>query len=86
MEQGSRIALQISLDRNGVPADGALEVTVTDAQGHSVVEALCSGDHVGAEGTAGASGEHHIRVAGRQLPEHGAAFSIEITYLAPQII
>ncbi len=79
-------ALRVSLDRHGVPADGSLNVTVTDAHGHSVVEAVCSGDHISAEGTAGATGEHHVRVAGRQLPEHGAAFSIDITYLAPQII
>lgn len=32
------------------------------------------------------AGEHHIRVAGRQLPKHGAAFSIDVTYLAPQIV
>ena len=86
MAQDSKIALRVSLDRHGVPTDGALKVTVTDAQGHSVVEALCSGDHVSAEAMAGVSGEYHIRVAGRHLPEHGAAFSIEMTYLAPQII
>lgn len=27
-----------------------------------------------------------VCVAGRQLPEHGAAFSIDVTYLAPQIV
>jgi alpha-amylase len=86
VEQGSKIVLQVSLDRHGVPADGSLKITVTDAQGRSVVDAVCSGGHVSAEGTAGTTGEHHIRVAGRQLPEHGAAFSIDITYLAPQII
>ena len=86
VEQGSKIALRVSLDRHGVPADGSLKVTVTDAHEHSVVEAVCSGDHASAEGTAGAAGEHHIRVAGRQLPEHGAAFSIDVTYLAPQIV
>lgn len=32
------------------------------------------------------TGEHHIRVAGRRLPELGAAFSIDVTYLAPQIV
>jgi alpha-amylase len=51
-----------------------------------VVEAACNGDHVSAEGTAGAAGEHHIRVAGRQLPEQGAPFSIDVTYLAPQVV
>ncbi|MBR1092117.1 DUF1939 domain-containing protein [Bradyrhizobium manausense] len=86
VEQGSRIALGVSLDRRGVAADGSLKVSIADAQGHSVVEAVCSGDHVSAEGTAGATGEHHIRVAGRQLPDHGAAFSIDVTYLAPQIL
>jgi len=86
LEQGSRIALHVSLDRRGVPADSSLKVTVTDAQGHNIVEALCSSDHVSAEGTTGATGEHHIRVAGRQLPDHGAAFSVDVTYLAPQII
>lgn len=86
VEQGSKIALRVSFDRHAVPADGSIKVTVTDAQGHSVVEALCAGDHVSAEATAGATGEHHIRVAGQQLPEHGAPFSIDVTYLAPQIV
>ena len=86
VEQGSKIALRVGLDRHGVPADGSLTVTVTDTHGHSVVEALCTGDHVSAEGTTGVTGEHHIRIAGRQLPEHGTAFSIDVTYLAPQVI
>jgi alpha-amylase len=84
--QGSRIAFQISVDRNGWQQGSAVQFQLADEQGRIVVEGACVGDHASARGTAAETGNHKILVAGRQLPENGSSFEIEITYTAPKTL
>jgi alpha-amylase len=59
---------------------------LADEQGRIVIEGSCVGDHASARGTAAETGKHKIFVAGRQLPENGSSFEIEITYTAPKTL
>jgi hypothetical protein len=87
VEKGSPISLQISVDRNGWQAASAVDFLVADEQGRTVIEGSCAGDHhVAARGIAGDAGEYRIFVAGRQLPENGSSFEMDITYTAPKTL
>lgn len=85
-EKGSPISLQISVDWNGWRAASAVDFLVADERGRTVIEGSCAGDHAAARGIAGDAGEYRIFVAGRQLPENGSSFEMDITYTAPKTL
>jgi alpha-amylase len=86
VEVGSVLSLQIRVDRSGWQAGSAVDFLVADGQDHAVIEGSCAGDQASARGTAAVAGEYRILVTGRQLPETGSAFEIDITYRAPKTV
>jgi len=86
VDSGSPVSLQIRVDRIGWQAGSVVNFLVTDGHGHAVIERACTGDQVSARGIAALAGEHQILVTGRDLPETGSAFEIDITYKAPKTV
>jgi len=84
-QRGSNLELTVRPDRTGWQAVSVLQLTVTDSHGHAVIDLACSGDSASAHAKAGA-GEHQIAVGGRQLPQGGSSFQIEVAYTAPQTV
>jgi alpha-amylase len=84
-QRGSNLKLTVRPNRTGWQAGTVLQLTVIDAHGHAVINLACSGETSTAEGKAGA-GEHQITVGGRQLPQRGSSFEIDVTYTAPQTV
>ena len=84
-QRGSELKLTVRPDRTGWQAGSELQLTVTDSYGNAVIDLRCPGDSAGAQARAG-DGEHQIAVGGRQLPQRGSSFDIEVTYTAPQTV
>jgi alpha-amylase len=85
-ERATPIRFTVRPDRDGWSAESSLQLTVTDANGHTVIERTCASATTDADGQIEITGEHHISLTGKKLPDRGSAFEIDITYTAPQSV
>ncbi|MBV9863112.1 MAG: hypothetical protein JO267_13310 [Alphaproteobacteria bacterium] len=85
-DRDTAISLTFRPDHRGWSAGSAVRILVDGPGGNPVIDVTCTGNDAAGRGHARDMGQYSIRLAGRQLPEQGSAFELEIIYTGPQTL
>jgi hypothetical protein len=82
----SPITLTFRPDRTGWTPISSVRIVLTGRAGAKAIDHSLSNDDAVVHGRADAEGKYEIALTGRQLPDNGSAFELEVTYTAPQTL
>jgi alpha-amylase len=83
IKEGTNLEAQITVDRNGWPANAEAILTVIGPNNHQILNQRCVDHLTRATTLESKGGTHTIEISGKLLPENGSSFEVTLTYMAP---